>query len=95
MLYFRGLVYLYLGKYEEALQDIIKAISKSEENVAKYFFFRAITHAYLFIIFRSLNNRKQAMNDLNICTNLDDKFHYAYLEKAKIDFANENVTKGL
>ena len=47
MLYFRGLVYLYLGKYEEALQDVVKAISKSEENVAKYFFFRGLTHAYL------------------------------------------------
>ena len=72
MLYYRGLVYLYLAKYEEALQDIIKAISKSEENVAKYFFFRAITHA-------SLNNKKQALNDLNICTNLDEKFHIAHL----------------
>lgn len=56
--------------------------------MAKYFFFRAITHA-------SLNNKKQALNDLNICTNLDDKFHIAYLEKAKINFSNENVTKGL
>lgn len=64
MLYFRGLVYLYLGKYDEALQDIVKAISKSEENVAKYFFFRAITHS-------SLGNKKQALNDLNICNNLD------------------------
>lgn len=64
MLYYRSLIYLHLGKYEEALQDIIKAISKSEENVAKYFFFRALAHG-------SLGNKKQALNDLNICNNLD------------------------
>ena len=95
MLYYRGLVYLYLGKFEEALQDIIKAISKSEENVAKYFFFRGLTHAYISFLFRSLNNKKQALNDLNICTNLDEKFGPAYLEKAKINFSNENTTKAL
>jgi len=44
MLYLRSLIYMYLGKTDEGLQDIIKAISKSEENVAKYFFFRALAH---------------------------------------------------
>jgi tetratricopeptide (TPR) repeat protein len=88
LLYYRGLVYLYLGKFDEALQDIIKAISKSEENVAKYFFFRALTHKYILIIFSSLGNRKQALNDLNICNNLDDKFSMVYLERAKVHFSN-------
>lgn len=88
MLYYRSLIYLHLGKFDEALQDIIKAISKSEENVAKYFFFRAMAHG-------SLGNLKQALNDLNICNNLDEKFYMVYLERAKINFANENVTKGL
>ncbi len=44
MLYLRSLIYMYLGKIEDGLQDIIKAISKSEENVAKYFFYRALAH---------------------------------------------------
>lgn len=46
MLYIRALIYLYLGKTEEGLQDIIKAITKSEENVAKYFFYRGLAHEY-------------------------------------------------
>jgi hypothetical protein len=29
MLYLRALIYMYLGKSEDGLQDIIKAISKS------------------------------------------------------------------
>jgi tetratricopeptide (TPR) repeat protein len=29
LFYFRGLVELYLGKYDEALEDVIRAISKS------------------------------------------------------------------
>jgi tetratricopeptide (TPR) repeat protein len=45
LFYFRGLVELYLGKYDEALEDIIRAISKSEENVAKHFFFRGMIYA--------------------------------------------------
>jgi hypothetical protein len=47
MFYFRGLVELFLGKYEEALEDIIRAISKSEENIPKHFFFRGITYGYV------------------------------------------------
>ena len=46
-------------------------------------------------ICRSLNNKKQALNDLNICTNLDEKFGPAHLEKAKINFSNENTTKAI
>ena len=44
MLYLLSLIYMYLGKSDDGLQDIIKAISKSEENVAKYFFYRALAH---------------------------------------------------
>ena len=43
----------------------------------------------------SLGNKKQALNDLNICNNLDEKFTMVYLERAKLHFSNENVTKGL
>lgn len=47
------------------------------------------------LLYSSLNNTKQALNDFNICNNLDDKFTLVYLERAKLHFANENVTKGL
>lgn len=47
------------------------------------------------IRYSSLNNTKQALNDFNICNNLDDKFTLVYLERAKLHFANQNVTKGL
>ncbi len=30
LLFIRSLIYAYLGKFEESLEDIIKAISKSE-----------------------------------------------------------------
>lgn len=49
-----------------------------------------------FMTYRSsLGNKKQALNDLNICNNLDEKFTMVYLERAKLHFSNENVTKGL
>ena len=30
-------------------------------------------------IFRTMNNKKQALNDFNICVNLDEKFSKVYL----------------
>jgi tetratricopeptide (TPR) repeat protein len=56
--------------------------------VAKYFFFRALAH-------ETLGNTKQALNDFNICINLDEKYTLAYLERAKLLFSNEQATKGL
>ena len=40
--YFRALVYLFLGMNAEALEDIDRAIEKSEDNVAKYFHARGV-----------------------------------------------------
>lgn len=88
MLYLRSLIYMYLGKCDDALQDIIKAISKSEENVAKYFFYRAMAQ-------ETLKNTKQAFNDFNICINLDEKYVNAYIERAKLFFATGQPAKGL
>jgi hypothetical protein len=38
MLYLRSLIYIYLGKCDDELHDIIKAISMSQEIVDKYFY---------------------------------------------------------
>lgn len=42
MYYYRGLLYFYLGMNAEALDDVDKAVEKSEENVAKFFYLRAL-----------------------------------------------------
>ena len=42
MYYYRGLIYLYLGMNAEAIDDVDKAIEKSEDNIAKYFYLRAL-----------------------------------------------------
>lgn len=46
-----------------------------------------------YFISRTLQNKKQALNDLNICINLDDKYAFAYLERAKLLFSNEQPSK--
>ena len=42
MFYYRSALYLYLGMNSEAIDDIDKAIEKSEDNVAKYFYERGL-----------------------------------------------------
>lgn len=42
MYYYRSLLYFYLGMSAEALDDVDKAIDKAEENVAKFFYLRAL-----------------------------------------------------
>ena len=44
---------------------------------------------------RTLNNKKQALNDFNICINLDEKYTNAYLERAKLYFSTDQSGKGL
>lgn len=48
----------------------------------------------IFIRLRSLDNKKQALNDLNISINLDEKYTKAYLERAKLLFSNDQPMKG-
>lgn len=60
----------------EALLDIDKAIEKSEDNVAKYFYFRAM-------LYGCMKQYKQAANDFSICINLDENCADAYLQRAK------------
>jgi tetratricopeptide (TPR) repeat protein len=40
--YYRSIIYLFLGMNTEALEDIDRAIEKSEDNVAKYFHARGV-----------------------------------------------------
>lgn len=42
--YIRSIVKTFLMNLAEALTDIDKAIEKSEDNVAKYFYFRGIIY---------------------------------------------------
>jgi tetratricopeptide (TPR) repeat protein len=44
---------------------------------------------------RTLGNKKQALNDFNICINLDEKYANAYLERAKLLFSTEQAPKAL
>ena len=37
----------------------------------------------------------QALNDFNICLNLDEKHALAYLERAKLLFSNDQTAKGI
>lgn len=53
-----------------------KAIEKSEDNIPKYFYLRGLT----FAIF---GNFSQAVQDLTVAINLDEKYSKPYLERAK------------
>ncbi|CAD8053664.1 unnamed protein product [Paramecium sonneborni] len=77
--YIRSIVKCFLGQVNEALQDIESAIQKSEDNVAKYFYFRGI-------VFGILKQYKHSLNDFSICLTLDETFADAYLNRAKCHF---------
>jgi hypothetical protein len=42
-----------------------------------------------------MDNTKQALNDFNICLNLDEKYPLAYYERAKLLFSNGQASKGI
>lgn len=44
---------------------------------------------------RTLDNIKQALNDLNIAINLDNNYSIVYLNRAKLYFKQENYSKAL
>lgn len=77
------------------MEDIGRAISKSEENVPKYFFYRGIGQGYTSNVYRTLKNYKQCQNDLTICINLDDNFAEAYLERSKAFFLDGHTQKAV
>lgn len=77
LLFYRGILLFCLGKLDEALNDLERAIDKSEDNVAKHFYVRGLVQA-------CSKNYKPALNDLSIAINLDDKLAEAYLNRAKV-----------
>lgn len=82
--YFRAIIHAYLGYYKESIADIDKAIEKSEDNVADYFYLRGHT-------FGICKQYKQAVSDLSITISLDDNYADGYLERAKCyHFLNES-----
>jgi hypothetical protein len=42
MYFYRALLYFYLGMNAEALDDVDRAVEKSEENVARFFYLRGL-----------------------------------------------------
>lgn len=76
MYYHRAVVNLYVNDFDKAVADIDKAIEKSEDNIPRYFYLRGL-------IFACCGNFTQAVQDLSVAVNLDDRFAKAYLERAK------------
>jgi tetratricopeptide (TPR) repeat protein len=66
-----------LGRHDESLVDLDKAIDKSEDNIPKHFYVRGLLQA-------CSKNLKAALNDLSISINLDEKLAEGYFNRAKI-----------
>ncbi|CAD8142066.1 unnamed protein product [Paramecium pentaurelia] len=77
--YVRSIVKCFMGQINEALGDIESAIQKSEDNVAKYFYFRGMVYGIL-------KEYQHSINDFSICLTLDETFADAYLNRAKCHF---------
>lgn len=65
--YHRSVVYSYMNIWNEAINDIDKAIEKSEDNIPKYFYLRGLA-------FACCQSFKQAIHDLSVCLTLNDGF---------------------
>lgn len=63
---------MFLAMNAEALENVDKAIEKSEDNVPKYFYIRGV-------IFAMEGNFKQAISDLTTCLSLDEKMDDALI----------------
>lgn len=64
MFYYRALLYFYMGMNAEALDDVDRAVEKSEENVAKFFYLRGL-------IFFQERNYENALGELTTCLSID------------------------
>jgi tetratricopeptide (TPR) repeat protein len=65
MYYYRAVIYLFLGMNSEALEDIDRAIEKSEDNVARYFHARGI-------LFMLDKNYEQASSEFATALSIDE-----------------------
>jgi Tfp pilus assembly protein PilF len=76
-LYFvRGILNFFLGRTAQASADLEKAIDKSEDNIAEYFYVRGLIYA-------QQKHFKSALNDLSIAINLNENYADAYIARAK------------
>lgn len=76
-MYHRGLLRFYFCEIDEALADFNKAIEKTEENNAKYYYGRGLAYA-------TISKFKSALSDFTITINLDSKHADAFLNRAKV-----------
>lgn len=74
--YHKGVVNFALGNTNDCINDLEKAIDKSEDNIPQYFYVKGLAYG-------CQKMYKQAVNDLTIAINLDEKFSAAYLNRAK------------
>ena len=66
-------------KSTDCIQDLDRAMEKSEDNVSKYFYCRGL-------IYSSLKLNKKALEDFSITISIDENFSDAYLNRAKCFF---------
>lgn len=76
LLYYEAILKCYFGIYSEAAKSISRAIEKAEENLGRLFHLRAIIEC-------QTGNIQQAISDLSICINIEDKPEY-YRDRARL-----------
>ena len=74
--YHRAVVHAYLGIWNEAINDIDRAIEKSEDNIPKYFYLRGLC-------FACCQSFKQAIHDLSVCLSINENYAEAFLMRSK------------
>lgn len=74
--YVRGMIKAYMRRYTGAINDLDKAIDKSEDNVVDHFYLRGILQAQQM-------RMKQAIKDFSTCIHFNKDYRQAYLERAK------------
>ena len=73
--YHLGLLKFGLQKTHDSISDIEKAMEKSEDNFAKYFYARGL-------IYSELKLHKKALEDFSIAISIDETYSEAYLARA-------------
>jgi len=74
--FYRGLLYLYTREFDNALNDLERAVKNNEEANAKYHMFRGLTYACLSMF-------KEAMKDLSSAIKLKEDYMLAYYNRGK------------
>ena len=77
--YHLGLVRFAVTKNSDSIVDLERAMEKSEDNVAKYFYTKGLIYSELRIF-------KKALEDFSITIQIDEAYAEAYLNRAKCFF---------